>query len=247
MKKDIMLYLVSLLIFLIIWQASVSLLDINRVLFPAPLDVMRSFIAADDLLMDSMASVTRLLFGAALGIVSGISYGLLTGKSEIFNKTTGNISNFFRFIPPLALIPLFLVWFGISELSKILVLAWTVFFPVWISTHNGIGNIEKKYLLLAKSLAVRPFYMIKEIILKGTLPYILNGARIGIGVGFSVLVAAEMLGAFSGLGYRIFFLQSVYRIDLMVGYIIFIGIIGIAFDRIFLFASKKLVWWKNGS
>ena len=85
----------------------------------------------------------------------------------------------------------------------------------------------------------------KDIVLKGSMNYILSGARVGVGFAFSVLVAAEMLGAYSGVGYRIFFLQSVYRIDRMVGYIIILGAIGLILDRLFLIISRKLTPWKN--
>lgn len=247
LKQRPVLYLATFLMVLLAWQISVPLFNINRTLFPLPMDVIFSFQSADKLFIDTFSSLTRLFMGSVIGILSGIAFGLFTGKVDIFSETGGNVANFFRFIPPLALIPLFLVWFGITEMSKILLLAWTVFFPVWISTHNGVRNIEKKYLLVAKSLGLRSYFMLKEVILKGSMPYILSGSRIGVGIGFSVLVAAEMLGAFSGLGYRIFFLQSVYRIDLMVGYIIILGILGIVFDRIFLLLGNRFVVWKNES
>lgn len=247
MKRKLILYLVTFLLVLLVWQISIPLFNINRTLFPLPIDVILSFQSANKLFIDTLSSLTRLFIGSVIGILSGIVFGLVTGKVDNFNETGGNVANFFRFIPPLALVPLFLVWFGITEISKILLLAWTIFFPVWISTHNGVRNIEKKYLLIAKSLGLRSYFMLKEVILKGSMPYILNGSRIGVGIGFSVLVAAEMLGSFSGLGYRILFLHSVYRIDLMVGYIIILGILGLVFDRIFLLLGKRFVVWKNES
>lgn len=185
------------------------------------------------------------MVGSLIGIIVGTIFGVLTGHIVLVNKTIGKVSNFFRFIPPLALVPLFLVWFGIDEFSKISLLAWTAFFPVWISTHNGVKNIENKYFLVAKSLGVKKLFFIKEVILKGSMNYILNGARIGVGIAFSVLIAAEMIGAYSGLGYRIFFLQSVYRIDRMISYIIILGIMGLLFDKGFLYLSRKLTPWKN--
>ena len=175
----------------------------------------------------------------------GIFFGLLTGHFSRINKTIGSINNFFRFIPPLALAPLFLVWFGIGEVSKILLLAWPSFFPVWISTHNGVKNIENKYLLVARSLDVKKLFFIKDIVLRGSMDYILNGARIGVGIAFSVLIAAEMLGAYLGMGYRISVMHSVYRVDIMLSYIILLGLLGLVVDKLFMVFSRKLTPWKE--
>lgn len=236
-----------LLIFsvLIVWESLILLLNLNRTLFPTPSSIFTSFFKAGALLLDLRVSLLRLLFGSVVGIISGILFGIITGHSSQFNETFGKFANFFRFIPPLALVPLFLLWFGIGEGSKIGLLAWTCFFPVWISTYNGVKNLENKYYLVAKSLDIRGFYFIREVLFKGSLNYILNGARIGIGIAFSVLIAAEMIGAYAGLGYRIFFLQSVYRIDIMMAYLIILGILGVIIDGSFVLLAKKLTPWKN--
>lgn len=235
----------SIIIVLLLWQVVVSIFHINEVLFPTPIMVFKSFYNSDELYTDLTTSLLRLFLGSSLGIISGVLIGLITGHISFINRTFGQILNFFRFIPPFALIPLFLIWFGIGELSKVLLITLACFYPVWISTYHGVKNIEKKYLLVAKSLEIKKMFFIKEIVLKGSMNYILNGARIGIGLAFSVLIAAEMLGAYSGLGYRIFFLQSIYRVDMMVAYIIVIGALGMIFDKTFMIFSKKITVWKD--
>ena len=109
----------------------------------------------------------------------------------------------------------------------------------------GNGGTGENYC--NRSPVIKKFFFMKEIVLKGSMNYVLNGARVGVGLAFSVLVAAEMLGAYAGIGYRIFFLQSVYRIDRMIGYILILGIIGLIFDKLFLIFSKKITLWKNES
>lgn len=242
-KKTYLFLLILSVLF--IWEFIILLLNLNRTLFPTPLSVFTSFFEAKSLFLDIKVSLLRLLFGSFMGIISGILFGMITGHFSQINETFGKFTNFFRFIPPLALVPLFLLWFGIGEGSKIGLLAWTCFFPAWISTYNGVKNLENKYYLVAKSLNIGGFYFIREVLFKGSLNYILNGARIGIGIAFSVLIAAEMIGAYAGLGYRIFFLQSVYRVDIMVAYIITLGILGIIIDRLFVLLSKKITPWKN--
>jgi len=242
--KNKIYFIFLIVIFLTVWQL-VTFTDINKILYPSPYSVFTSIFQSPDLITDIAISLIRLIVGSIVGILFGIIFGILTGHIRMINESIGRFSNFFRFIPPLALVPLFLLWFGIGEFSKISLMAWACFFPVWISTHNGVKNIENKYLLVAKSLKIKGFYLLKEVILKGSLGYTLNGARIGVGMAFSVLIVAEMIGAYAGLGYRIFFLQSVYRVDRMIAYILVIGILGIIIDKVFLFISKRLTPWKN--
>ncbi|MBI2549407.1 ABC transporter permease [Candidatus Woesearchaeota archaeon] len=246
MKNNKVIYLVLLILFfLLCWHFAVIFFHLNKTLYPTPSRVFSSFFESKNLFLDLQTSLLRLLLGSVVGIVSGILFGIITGHFSHINEIFGTFTNFFRFIPPLALVPLFLLWFGIGEGSKIGLLAWTCFFPVWISTYNGVKNLENKYYYVAKSLEIRGFYFLREVLFKGSLNYILNGTRIGIGIAFSVLIAAEMIGAYAGLGYRIFFLQSVYRVDMMIAYIVVLGSLGIIIDRLFVLLSKKLTPWKN--
>jgi len=246
MQKTTIFYgFFTLFIVLTIWQISVSLFDVNPILFPSPLEVFSAFSDSPELYSDIIISMIRLVIGSIIGISLAVFFGILTGHISMMDKTMGNLWNFLRFIPPLALVPLFLLWLGIGEFSKIGLLAWTSFFPAWISVHAGVKSLENKYLLVAKSLSVKKTWFLKEIVFKGSTNYIVNGARVGVGFAFSVLVAAEMLGAFAGVGYRISFLQSVYRIDRMIGYIIILGAIGLIFDRLFMKLSKHFTPWKN--
>ncbi len=244
-KKPIYLFLLILFV-LIVWQFSGLVFNLNKTLYPTPTNVFTAIFESENLFLDLQTSILRLIFGSLIGILFGVLLGIITGHFSSINETFGKFINFFRFIPPLALVPLFLLWFGIGEFSKVGLLAWTCFFPVWISSHNGVKNLENKYLLVAKSLNIKGFDFIREVLFKGSIDYILNGARIGVGIAFSVLIAAEMIGAYAGMGYRIFFLQSVYRVDKMMGYIIILGILGIIIDRLFLLISKKITPWKNG-
>ena len=246
MKRNIIYLILLIFIVLAIWQFSSIAFNLNKTLYPTPTKVYSAFLDSENLFNDLQISILRLIFGSLIGIFAGILLGIITGHFSVINESFGKFINFFRFIPPLALVPLFLLWFGIGEFSKIGLLAWTCFFPVWISSHNGVKNLENKYHLVAKSLNIKGFEFIKEVLFKGSMDYILNGVRIGVGIAFSVLIAAEMIGAYAGLGYRIFFLQSVYRVDKMLAYIIILGILGIIIDRIFLLISKKITPWKNG-
>ena len=237
--------LLAFVFFILIWELSIIIFKTNSALFPSPMSVMIALLQSNDLWSDVAISMLRLTLGVIMGVSVGIMFGLITGRVAFVNNTLGNIANFFRFTPTLAIVPLFLVWFGIGESSKIFLLAWGAFFSVWISTHSGIKDLENKYLLVAKSLDVKRLFFWKNIILKGSINNIINGTRIGMGVAFMILIAAEMLGAYSGIGYRIFFFQSVYRIDKMVGYILVISLIGLLVDKIFVIMAKRFTPWKD--
>ena len=189
----------------------------------------------------------RLLAGSTVGIVLGVALGLITAKWIAALESIGAAMHFFRFIPPLALIPLFLVWMGTGETAKIAVLAWTTFFPVWLSTHDAILHISRHYGLLTKSLRIKTGFLLKQVLFRGSLASILTSARVGIGITFSVLVAAEMLGAYAGIGYRIALFQSVYQVDRMIAYILVLGILGFLLDKIVALVSARLTRWKQGA
>lgn len=246
-KRNFLYFFLTILSILIIWELTVRVFNVNEIIFPEPVAVLKAIFYSNTLFGDISASMIRLFLGVLLGTLAGILFGLLTGHFFILNDTAGQILNFIRFVPPLALIPLFILWLGIGEMPKIILISLACFYSVWISTHEGIQNIESRYLTTARSLCVSKRSFFAYIALPGSMNFILNGIRIGIGLAFSVLIAAEMLGAYSGLGYRISFVQSTFRVDIMIGYIILTGILGLLIDRLFIYLCKITVPWKDDS
>ena len=244
--RHTILLIVSFLCVFLLWEIFVVFFKVNQTLFPPLHVVLAAYKDSTELVSDIGVSLYRLFVGTFFGALCGVLFGLMTSRIQYIHETIGQVATFFRFIPPLALVPLFLLWFGIGEFSKISLILWTTFFPVWLNTHHSIQSIEKNYLLAAKSLQVKRLYFIKNILLQGSLPTIFQGVRIGIGFAFSVLIAAEMIGAYAGLGHRIFFLQSVYRTDRMLGYILVLGLLGLIVDKVFIVITKKITPWKNG-
>ncbi|MBN2067655.1 MAG: ABC transporter permease [Candidatus Diapherotrites archaeon] len=207
------------------------------------LEAFVEMLESGELFADLSASASRLFVGFLLGTSLGIVVAIFTAKVEIFNDSVGQLLHFSRFIPPLALVPLAVLWLGIGEQSKVGLIMWAAFFPVWLNTIAGVRNIERKHLLAAKNLGAGNLRMLKEVVLPSSAPFIVSGSRIGLGFGFSVLIAAEMAGAFSGLGFRIALLHDVFRIDKMIADIIVLGLLGLAADRLLVFSSKKLLPW----
>ena len=239
---------VTFFAFILLWNLVSRSGFININLFPPPDAVWNALIEMAEnreLFSDISASLIRLFIGFAIGTSLGIIAGLITAKANWFKESFGQLINFFRFIPPIALIPLAILWLGIGEQSKIGLILLAVFFPVWINTTIGVANVNQKHIRAAKSLGISNIRLLKEVIIPSATPFIIAGARIGIGIAFSVLIAAEMAGAFSGLGFRISISHQVFRVDKMLADIIVLGILGLIADRLFLLLTKKLIPWEQ--
>ncbi len=232
--------------FVLLWELIANAWFANSFLFPGPASVLEAFfqmLERGELSADLGASALRLIVGFSLGAFLGIVVAVFTAKLEFFNDSVGQVLHFFRFIPPLALIPLAVLWLGIGEASKMGLILWAAFFPVWLNTMAGVRNVERKHLLAAKNLGASNLRMLKEVVLPSSAQFILSGSRIGLGFGFSVLIAAEMTGAFYGLGFRIAVSHDVFRVDKMIADILVLGLLGFAADRLLVFSSKKLLPW----
>jgi len=223
-------------------------LNSNQYIYPAPtsvLDAAFEIFSSNEVIADSLASISRLIVGFILGLIPAVVLGLLVGRMVAIENSTGEFFNFFRFVPPLALVPLTILWFGIGEFSKYFIIGWTVFFPVYISTLSGAKNVDKQLIWVAKSLRATKRQLFTKVVLPATMPFIITGARVGIGIAFSVIIAAELVGAFTGMGFRIWFFHSVFRADKMIVYILLLGTYGIIIDRVLKEITNRFFFWSE--
>lgn len=245
-RKDIILTVLGFTGFLIIWEIISRSGFFNQNLFPPPSVVWESFIdsiASGELAIDLQSSIARVMAGFFVGSLFGIILGFLTGRIDIFRLTFGQIANFLKNIPAIAFVPLAIVWFGIGEISKVFLIAWSTTFPVWINTHHGVIQVEKHYLWIIRSMGANRLQVLKEVIFPSAIPHILSGLRIGIAMSFIALVASELAGAFSGIGYRISVSHLIFRVDKMLLGIVTLGFLGFFADKIYLFATTKIFPW----
>jgi len=233
----------------LLWEALArsGLFNIN--LFPPPSVVFLStkeLILNGYLIRDIGYSVMRALAGFGLGSFLGIGIGILTGRLKLFNRALMPLIQLLRPIPPIAFVALALVWFGLGEPSKIFLVTWGVFFPVWINTYLGVTKVDPTYLNAAKCLGAKESTIVREIVIPATLPLIIAGMRVGVAIAFLNLVAAEMAGAYVGLGFRVEFSHMIFRVDHMIVCIIFLGILGACSDKGFAWLVEKLFPWYAG-
>ena len=232
--------------FFVFWEIISRSGFFNINLFPPPSIVWKAFLeslSSGEFIADVLASLRRVTIGFIFGACIGILLGLLTGLVNIFRITIGQILIFFRNIPSIAFVPLAIVWFGIGEASKIFLVMWGVVFPVWINTHQGVIQVDKHYIWAIKSLGANKLQTLKEVILPDAFPFIATGLRVGIALAFITLVAAELAGAFYGIGYRISASHLIFRVDKMVLGITILGILGLFADKLYVLLIRNYFQW----
>ena len=237
------LNLALLVVLLLFWQfASTHLLsDATRVLLPPPTAIFKAaweLIASGDLFRHLRDSLRRELV-AFLYSLMAIPLGLCMGWWKAFNDQVDPLIEILRPIPPLAWIPLSILWFGIGELQNEFVILLGIFFPILLNTITGVKGVEPNLVRASRSLGANEWNILRRIVFKAALPQIVTGIRVGLGVGWMALVAAELVGASSGLGFLINDARTVLRTDYIIVGMLTIGIVGLLID----FGIRRLTRW----
>ncbi|MEQ1408319.1 ABC transporter permease [Neorhizobium sp. Rsf11] len=215
---------------------------------PTPLAVARQAIiqAQNGLLWsDALASLGRVFTGFALGIAVAIPTGFLMGWYRTARGIIEPYVQFFRTIPPLAIIPLAIVTMGIDETPKIFVIFLASFLSSVVATYQGVVNVDKTLINAARVLGANDFTIFRRVIVPASLPYIMVGVRIGLGSSWATVVAAELIAAQSGLGFRMQQAQLYYDLPTIFVSLIAIGVLGLIMDRIVMALDNVLTAWQE--
>lgn len=196
-----------------------------------------------ELLGDVAISTFRCLSGFALALSIGVPLGILMGWSARWDDFWNFIISFSNPIPKLGLIPLFILWLGIGEASKVGVIAAGAVFPILVNTYSGVRGVGKFWLWRAATVGANEIEILRRVILPAALPNVLAGARLGMAVSWIMVLGAEMVAAQMGLGFRILYGQQTFDTRLVFSGLLMIGIIGFAFDRAILAVSSALCGW----
>lgn len=235
-----------ILILLSIWEILSKIGLLNPFFLPAPTKIVESFIALlanGQLIIDLLVSVRRVLFGFLISILTAVPLGLFLGMNKKIKRLVSPLVNFIRPIPPIAWIPLAIIWFGIGNTTSYFITMIASFFPIFINTITGVENISQKHLDVAKSFDVDKKTLLIHVIFPCAFPFILSGMRIGLGIGWMAVVAAEMIAAFSGLGYLIIINQDMLRMDRVLVGMITIGMVGLLLDTFILELRNRFIKW----
>lgn len=231
-----------------LWHAAVALAWVPQTLIAAPLVVVSDLVrlAATGTLTDQIwASLYRLLIGFGLGAIAGILLGSWVGVSRTaqraFQPTIGVLAP----IPPTAWIPLLIILFGIHEASKIWLIAIGAFFVVTTNTVSGIRHVDQRLVEIAQIYDKNRWEILSSVLIPAAMPAILTGLRLGLGLSWILLIAAELIAANKGLGWFIYDARNFARPDDMIAGMICIGVLGAMSDRLMLYTQRYLLRWQN--
>ncbi|BET52510.1 ABC transporter permease [Streptomyces tendae] len=212
---------------------------------PEVVDRASTLISDGTLADDALASLTRVLIGFALGTAVAVPVGFLMGWYGILRGLIEPWIQFFRTIPPLAIIPLAVVAMGIDETPKIFVIFLAAFLACVISTFQGVVNVDRTLINAARVLGAGDATIFARVVVPASTPFILVGMRVGLGSAWATLVAAELIAAQEGLGYRMQNAQLYYDLPTIFVGLISIGILGLLMDRVLLLAERRLTRWQE--
>lgn len=190
------------------------------------------------------ASLSRLAVGWSMGVSTGIIMGLIIGTSTIARSLGSPWVAAISTIPKIALLPLFIIWFGIGEGSKYATIAFGTFFPAVINTLDGVRNVDRGLIRMGQSFNLKPHTILLHIILPATLPSILSACRISASIGIILLVAAEMVAAQYGIGAYIIKQQNLFQLDRLMAGVVLLMVLGLAIYGVIALLERWLLRWR---
>ena len=250
--SSVIISVVTVLVLLATWFVVTQLKLIKPLFLPSPQAVFQQFHeyltgAANDkpLWEHFTASVFRVFSAFALACVTAVPVGIAMGMSRVARGIFDPPIEFYRPLPPLAYLPLIIIWFGIDELPKVLLIFLACFTPLALAARSGMKSASQEQVNAAYSMGASYSQVIRHVILPSALPEILVGMRIAIGFGWTTLVAAEMVAANVGLGQMVLNASNFLRTDIVIMGIIVIGVIAYLFDLLMRWIERRVVPWKG--
>lgn len=220
---------------------------VNPALVPTPHEVAKQLwqLAGQRLPKDIWMSTQRVFLGVTLGILFAVPVGFVLGWYREVRSFIDPLINFFRALPPIALIPLVIVYFGVEETAKVVILFYASFFAGVIVMYEGIAQISPIYVRVARTLGATDGEIFTRVIVPLTVPHMLTALRVALGVAWATLVASELIAAQHGLGSLIQNAASFFQLDIIYAGIICIGFIALGMDLVLRAAAKRLVAWQE--
>lgn len=237
------------LLFLAIWEFLPRAGLVNSAFLSPPSAVLAAIVQlaqTGQLGKHVAASLQRSLAGLILAILAGVALGLLMGVVRRFEAFVDPLLQLFRQVSALALFPVFLLFFGIGEASKIAIIFWAAFWPVLLNTISGVKQVEKLLIHSALSMGASHGFIFFKVILPAAAPSIFTGIRLAGAYSITALVAAEMIGSHAGLGFLTLNSQEIFQIPSMYAGIVLLAVLGLALNYGLALLEKRLTRWRSG-
>ena len=241
-------------VLVILWELLVRLGYIDPLHLPSPSKLLLTlwelmtvgYPAGITVWVHIRATVWRILLGYLLAATFAIPMGLVIGRSYFLDRASNSIITFARSVAVISLLPLAIAWFGVSEVSRVLLIAWGCYWAILTNTIQGVKQVDNNFINAGKMLGATRRQLFFRVILPATLPRIFAGMKIGLGVGFMVIVAVEMIGTIKGLGALIQQARFYYSSNIAIDGMIFIGLIGLLISVVLDRLEKILLPWAVG-
>lgn len=237
----------SPLLLLVFWQIACSTGVVSSRTLAAPSQVIASFVqlTADGALQHHLfVSLGRVAKGMALAIVIGTTLALVSGLTRVGEYVIDAPMQMLRTLPVLALVPFFIIWFGIGEVPKVALVTVAAVFPIYLTLYSGIRGVDVKLVELARVIGLPRAGLILHVILPGALPTALVGLRYSLGISWLILVAAEQINASSGIGYLMNDARDFMRMDVLVVGLLVYAVLGLIVDILVRWLERRLLGWR---
>jgi ABC-type nitrate/sulfonate/bicarbonate transport system permease component len=250
MRRSSTISALTILSLLLLWAALTETRVIGADTVPSPRDLWG---ALKELVTDGqdgttlvghfLASLRRVLIGLSIALLLGIPLGVITGYSRVMRAILTPIFGFFRPIPAIAFIPLIVLYFGIGEQSKIIVIAFSTTLYIALNVESGVRSVPESYLRLATNLEASRFQTLRRIVIPSALPQIFVGIRTGVAISWALVVAAELVAAQSGLGYLVMRAATFFQIDYVYIGVAMIALAAVLMEWMVRAAEARLIHW----
>lgn len=246
--KKILLGLVAPLIILFVWWITTTFGNIPSSILPNLPEVGKAFRVmgkSGQLQEDLLLSFSRVVRGYAFATLIGVTIGTVTGMSKTASAILMPTITTIRQIPMIAWIPLIIVWCGIGELSKVVIIVLAAFFPILVNTFSGISSTPVGYIEVAQMYRLSRWKSFVKLYLPHALPNIFVGMKLGLGVSWMAVIASELVAATSGVGYRMNYARTMMQSDQVIVCMLVIGLVGISMDKLLSIVFRKLTPWER--
>lgn len=247
-RRDTIIAIISFAVIMVAWWAGTEFTKVNKVFLPSPQQVLNALLelARDGSLWEhTWRSTYRVLIGWVISVVAARPRGMLAATSRVCRSIFQPITEFMRYLPVVALVPLTLLYFGIGESQKYAIIFLGTFFQLMLMVEDSIASVDQHLMNAAATLGASRMQQYCRVLLPAALPSLMDDMRVTIGWAWTYLVVAEMVAADAGLGYMILKNQRYLATDVIFAGLIMIGLVGLVTDMVFRIATRMIVPWQE--
>jgi NitT/TauT family transport system permease protein len=234
------------LVILVIWQVTVKFFKIPDIILPSPTDIAYYLIRRDSLFISHLwPTLLQTIWGFMLAVAGGVVLAVIVALTEFGRRAVMPLLVVAQIVPKIAVAPLFMLWFGLGDLSRVLIAFLVAFFPIVINTVSGLNSVDHNLVLLGRAFARTRWKFFLKIQLPHAVPYLFDGMKVSITLAIIGVIVAEFVSSQHGLGYLIMFGNGRLDTEMMMSAIAVLSVMGLALYAVIALLARTLVYWRN--